>query len=444
MSEIPRRSITRTAKLVSLPLGHAGRAAVGIGKRVGGKPAEAVAAELQARTAEQVFAVLGQLKGGAMKFGQSLSVLEAALPEDVAAPYRATLTKLQEAGPPMPASTVRTILATELGPRWRSAKFVEFDETPVAAASIGQVHRAVWRDGRDVAVKIQYPGAGPALMSDLTQLSRLARFAGTWVPGVDVKPIMEELMARMSEELDYTIEAHHQRAFARAFRGDGDVFVPDVLVDSEHVIVSEWVEGEPLSRIIAEGSQQARDHAGTLYMEFLLRGPNRARLLHADPHPGNFRITSDGRLGVFDFGAVNRLPHGLPVALGELVTYALREDARGLAAHLRREGFIRPNVHVDPDGVLGYLAPFIEPLKYEQFTFDRPWLRSVAARVQDPRKPDFLVGTRLNLPPEYLLIHRVWLGGVGVLCQIGGRVPVREIIGAHMPGLDEDAIPAGL
>lgn len=441
MSDIPRRSIARTAKLVGLPLGYAGRSAVGIGKRVGGRPAELVAAELQARTAEQLFSVLGQLKGGAMKVGQALSILEAAMPEEIAAPYRATLTKLQDAAPPMPAAQVHAVLAAELGPRWNGTKLVDFDDTPAAAASIGQVHRAVWRDGRQVAVKIQYPGAGPALLSDLTQLSRVARLAGTWIPGLDVKPVMDELMARMSEELDYTLEASHQRAFARAFRGDDDVLVPDVLVSTEHVLVSDWVEGTPLSRIIASGSQDERDEAAALYLEFLLRGPNRARLLHADPHPGNFRVTPDGRLGVMDFGAVNRLPHGLPPAMGELLSVALAGDAAAVTAGLRREGFIRGSIHVDPDELLDYLSPFIDPLRHAEFTFSRTWMRSVAAHVQDPRKPTFLVGMKLNLPPEYLLIHRVWLGGIGVLCQVGGTVPIRELIEAHLPGMDESILP---
>ena len=441
MSEIPRRAISRSVKLASLPLGHAGRVAVGLGRRVGGAPAEAVAAEIQARTAAQLFSVLGQLKGGAMKFGQAMSVMEAALPEEVAAPYRATLTKLQDAAPPMPASTVHEILAVELGPRWRTAKFLDFDDRPVASASIGQVHRATWRDGREVAVKIQYPGAGPALLSDLTQLSRVARMAGTWIPGVDIGPIMDELRSRMQEELNYRIESAHQRAFAKAFRDDPDVAVPDVLASSEQVIVSEWLEGTPLSQIIANGTAAQRDEAAALYLEFLLRGPNRARLLHADPHPGNFRITPDGRLGVMDFGAVDRLPDGLPVAMGALVSLALAGDAQGLADGLRAEGFVRPNVSIAADQLLGFLQPFLEPMRHELFTVDRAWLRAQAARIQDPRRPDFLVGTRLNLPPDYLLIHRVWLGGIGVLSQIGGTIPMRDLLIAHLPGIDEDALP---
>ncbi|WP_106296539.1 ABC1 kinase family protein [Knoellia remsis] len=441
MSDIPRRSLSRTARLVGLPLGHAGRAAVGLGRRVGGAPAEAVAAELQARTAERLFAVLGELKGGAMKFGQALSVMEAAMPEELAGPYRATLTKLQEAAPPMPVARVHAILADQLGPRWRTSKFESFEDRPVAAASIGQVHRAVWRDGRDVAVKVQYPGAGAALLSDINQLSRVARVAGAWIPGIAMGPILDEVRARMSEELDYSLEAKNQRVFARAFRDDEDVFVPDVLAQSPQVIVSEWVSGRPLSEVIASGTPTERDEAATLYLEFLLRGPNRARLLHADPHPGNFRIMPDGRLGVLDFGAVNRLPDGMPSTTGELITHTLAGDAAGLGAVLRRDGFIRPGIEVSDEALLGYLSTFVEPLEHEEFTFSRSWLRAVSATIQDPRREEFMVGLRFNLPPEFMLIHRVWLGSIGVLCQVGGTVPMRELVFAHVPGIDESAIP---
>ena len=182
MTDLPRRSVARTARLARLPIGIAGRSALGLGKRIGGRPAEIVAAEMQERTAEQIFAVLGELKGGAMKFGQALSVMEAAMPEELAGPYRATLTRLQEAGPPLPTERVHAVLAEELGPRWRTTKFTSFDDVPTAAASIGQVHRGVWRDGRPVAVKIQYPGAGEALLSDLAQVSRVARVAAGGFP----------------------------------------------------------------------------------------------------------------------------------------------------------------------------------------------------------------------------------------------------------------------
>lgn len=444
VSDLPRGAVLRTAKLASLPLGVAGRTALGLGKRLGGRPAEVVAAELQARTAAQLFSVLGELKGGAMKVGQALSIMEAAMPEELAAPYRATLTKLQDAAPPMPVETVHRVLADQLGPRWRTSKFLEFDDRPAAAASIGQVHRGVWRDGREVAVKIQYPGAGEALMSDLAQLARVARIATAWVPGFDVRPITEELRARMGEELDYDLEARNQRAFVRGFKDDPQVVIPDVLVTSEHVIVSEWLDGTPLSAIIANGTQEERDHAAALYLRFQVVAPARAGILHADPHPGNFRITPDGRLAVLDYGLVNRLPHGMPPSVGRLASYALAGDADTMARGLRDEGFIRSSVTVEPEDILGYLSPFLEPFRHEEFTFSRPWLRGMAATVQDLRRPEFHIGLKLNLPPEYLLIHRVWLGGIGVLCQVGGTVAARDIVLGNLPGVIPEILPAPL
>src|SRR6201998_2832810 len=142
MSDLPQRAVIRTAKLASLPGGVAGRAALGLGKRIGGRPAEIVAQELQQRTAEQIFRVLGELKGGALKLGQALSIFEAALPPEIAGPYRSTLTRLQESAPPLPARTVHQVLARGLGEAWRG-NFVSFEDVPAAAASIGQVHRAV-------------------------------------------------------------------------------------------------------------------------------------------------------------------------------------------------------------------------------------------------------------------------------------------------------------
>ncbi len=435
VTQLPRRAIVRSAKLATLPLGMAGRAAIGAGKRLGGRPAEAVTAELQARTADQLFAVLGELKGGAMKVGQALSILEAAMPEDMARPYRTALTKLQESAPPMPTATVHKVLADELGPRWRQ-KFAVFDDLPAASASIGQVHRAIWKDGREVAVKIQYPGVAQALMSDFRRIAQVARLSAAWVPGLDLEPLLGELIARVEDELDYDLEARRQRRFGEAFDADEHVFVPAVVHQRGAILVSEWIDGEPLSRIIADGSPQERSLAATRYMEFLLRAPQRARLLHADPHPGNFRLLADGRLGVLDFGAVDELPGGLPPAMGRLVSAALRREAETLLEGLRAEGFILPTMSLDPDAVLDLLLPFLEPLRAPTFTFRRAWLREMATRLQDPRGQEWRVGIKINLPPEYLLIHRVWAGGIGVLSQLEGEVPAHALVAACLPGAD--------
>jgi predicted unusual protein kinase regulating ubiquinone biosynthesis (AarF/ABC1/UbiB family) len=433
VTDLPRRAVVRTAKLASLPLGFAGRTAWGIGKRVGGRPADAVMSEIQLRTAEQVFRVLGELKGGAMKFGQAMSIFEAALPDELAGPYRDTLTKLQDSAPPMPAKTVHQVLAADLGRQWRR-KFGSFDDKPAASASIGQVHRAVWADGRDVAVKIQYPGAGPALRSDLDQISRLGRLLGTLVPGIDAKPLLAELKERVVEELDYSLEAQAQSDFARAYADDPDFVVPDVVHQSGTVLVTEWVEGKPLAGVIKDGTTAERNDIGTKYLRFLFSGPTRAGMLHADPHPGNYRVMADGRLAVLDFGAVARFPDGLPPSIGLLMRTALAGDAGTVMEGLRAEGFIKPGSKLDPEGLVAYLAPFIEPAAVERFQFDRTWMRGQFARVNDPRQENWSIGLKLNLPPEYLLVHRVWLGGIGVLCQLGAEVPMRAELDRWLPG----------
>ena len=440
VNDLPRRAITRTAKLATLPVGLAGRTALGLGKRIGGRPAELVAAEIQHRTADQIFRVLGELKGGAMKFGQALSIFEAALPPEIAGPYRATLTKLQESAPPLPAGTVHRVLAEDLGPDWRET-FAEFDDKPAAAASIGQVHRARLRDGREVAVKIQYPGAGRALLSDFNQLSRVARLFSVLMPGLEVRPLLDELRSRVAEELDYHLEAESQHAFAVAYAGDPDISVPDVVAGTNHVLITEWMDGTPFSKIISDGSQEERNRAGLLLARFLFSGPARAGLLHADPHPGNFRLLADGRLGVLDFGAVDRLPDGFPPFMGRLLRIV--HDGSDLAPaerELREQGFIREGIEFDPEALRAFLAPLAEPSRVERFRFNREWLRGEATRVTDPRAANMT--RRLNLPPSYVLIHRVSTAGIGVLCQLECEGPYRAEMIRWMPGYSDADRPA--
>ncbi|GGW37759.1 AarF/ABC1/UbiB kinase family protein [Streptomyces caelestis] len=447
MSDLPRKAVTRTAKLAALPLGIAGRATWGFGKRIVGESAELVGRELQQRTADQLFKVLGELKGGAMKFGQALSVFESALPEEVAGPYRAALTKLQEAAPPMPTRTVHAVLEERLG-EGRHELFLEFEDKPAAAASIGQVHRGVWHDGREVAVKVQYPGAGEALLSDLNQLSRFSRLLGPLIPGMDIKPLITELKDRVSEELDYGLEAQAQQAHAEEFTDDPDVIVPQVVHQSDQVLITEWIDGIPLSEIISDGSQEQRDRAGQLLARFLFSGPARTGLLHADPHPGNFRLLPGGpdgeddwRLGVLDFGTVDRLPGGLPATIGESLRMTLDGEAEAVYELLCVEGFVKKTIELDPDAVLDYLLPIIEPAEAEEFTFSRGWMRSQAARIADPRSPAYQLGKQLNLPPAYLLIHRVTLSTIGVLCQLGATVRLRDELEEWLPGfVPEDPV----
>src|SRR5262249_44417782 len=208
--------------------------------------------------------------------------------------------------PPMPTQTVRDQIEAARGPDWRE-RLVWLDGGPTAAASIGQVHKGRWHDGRDVAVKVQYPGAGEALMSDLRPVPPLGRTVAPPVPGVDLKPLIAEMQARAVDELDYDLEAEAQRAFAEAFAGDPEIVVPDVVAVGGAVIITEWLESPAsLASVIREGTQEERDHYGELLVRFLFAGPSRTGMLHADPHPGNFRVIpnddgSPGKLGILDY-----------------------------------------------------------------------------------------------------------------------------------------------
>ncbi|RBY80535.1 AarF/ABC1/UbiB kinase family protein [Geodermatophilus sp. TF02-6] len=430
----PRGRLARTARLAALPAAYAGRTAVGIGKRIGGRPAEAVAAQVQQRTAEQLFATLGRLKGGAMKVAQAMSAMEAALPEQLVGPYRETLVRLQEAAPPMPTALVHQQLDTSFGPDWRRL-FRDFADRPAAAASVGQVHRATWSDGTPVAVKVQYPGAGEALVADLGVLQGLAPVVQAAAPGLDARQLLAELRDRLIEEVDYAREAEAQTAFADAYRGDPDIVVPDVLAVQERVLVTRWVDGTPLSRVVADGAPDDRDRAGLLLVRLLASGPVRARRLHGDPHPGNFRLLDDGRLAVLDFGATEALPHGWPARLGPLLAAGRDGDAAALHRIAASAGLLRPD-QVTPDALLDLLDPYLAPLRSPTHRFTRAWLQEQTRRASDPRSAAARTQRRLTVPPRHLLLQRVAAGLVGVLCSLGATVAVDGEVRRWVPGYD--------
>ncbi|WP_091531568.1 ABC1 kinase family protein [Microlunatus soli] len=427
---LARSALRRGAKLASLPLGVAGRKTLGFGRRLGGQSADTVNEQLRERTAEQLFRVLGELKGGAMKVGQAMSLFEGFLPDEVAGPYREKLSMLRDSAPPMPTSRVHTVLARELGADWRD-RFISFEPRPAAAASIGQVHRAVWHDGRTVAVKVQYPGADEALRSDLKQLSRMASIAGPLAGGMDVRAVADELTARIDEELDYRLEAQAQSGFAEAFADDPEFVVPRVLDGTGKVLISEWIDGVPLTTI-ADWPDDDRNEAGLKYVRFLFAGPSRAGMLHADPHPGNFKMLPDGRLGVVDFGLVARMPAGLPDEIGETLRIAMTGDAESAVAGLRQEGFLTHDV--DAELVMDYLAPFVEPAAEPEFAFDRAWMQGVYRQANGDTAAAAEFGRAFNLPTDYLLIHRVWMGGIAVLSQLRITAGFRAVLDEFLPG----------
>jgi predicted unusual protein kinase regulating ubiquinone biosynthesis (AarF/ABC1/UbiB family) len=266
-------------------------------------------------------------------------------------------------------------------------------------------------------------------------------------PGIDIGPLVTELQERAAEELDYRLEGRTQQAFADAFAEDPEILVPNVVHATETVLVTEWMESTgSLAKVIADGTPEERDHYGDLLVRFTLGAPARTGMLHADPHPGNFRTLprpdgSPGRLGVLDFGAVSRLPEGtFPPAMGRLIRTAMQGDADALLAGLRAEGFIRDGIRVDAQVLLDYLLPFVEPLAEERFRFTRAWMQGQFERLNNAKDPGYTLAVKLNLPPSYLLIHRTWLGGIGLLSQLEAEVPFRAILEENLPGFVDDGV----
>ncbi|GAC1330425.1 MAG: AarF/ABC1/UbiB kinase family protein [Mycobacteriales bacterium] len=435
MSSLRTGQLHRTARLLSLPLGTLALSAGGAARRLAGQDPSGVRRELRARNAARTRRVLGELKGGALKAGQLLSTADALFPQDPESTWSATLASLQETNPGIGFDQVEPVLRAELGADWRSL-FGTFDPMPAAAASIGQVHRGVWHDGRRVAVKVQYPGVREALAADVRTISALSRVSALLARGIALPPLVAELRTRLTEELDYLHEASVQTRFADGFRDDLEVAVPTVVHATSRVLVQEWLAGTPLATVARTGSAAERNRAGELYQRFLLCGPARVGLLHTDPHPGNFRITPDGRLGVLDFGSSLELPEGMPATFGRLISLLLRGDERDILAGLTAEGFVRPGARLETAKLRDYMAPFTVPARAETFAFTREWLRSEFGRVNDPRNPDFAVALQLTMPAEHLFTHRVWLGCLGVLCQLGATIPVRAELVRWLPGFD--------
>ena len=416
----------------------AGRAALGFGKRLTGKSKDEVTAELMDKAAQQLFAVLGELKGGAMKVGQALSVLEAAIPEQYGKPYREALTKLQREAPPLPAAKVHRVLDAQLGTKWRE-RFISFDDTPVASASIGQVHKAVWSDGREVAVKIQYPGADEALRADLKTIQRLVGVFKQLAPGIDIQGIVDELIERTDMELDYRLEAENQRAFAKAYRDDPHFCIPAIVASAPKVVIAEWMDGIPMSVIIREGTPEQRDLMGTRLSELTFDAPKRLQMMHGDAHPGNFMLLPDGRMGVIDFGAVAPLPDGFPTALGECIRLARDKNYDALLPTMEEAGFIQKGEQVSIEEVDDMLRQYVQPIEVDVFHYNRRWIQRMAAGQMDNWVAQIRTARQLDLPPNLAIPLRVIASTIAMSCQLDAHVPMKAIATELVPGFADEA-----
>lgn len=429
----PVRAAVRNARIAGLPVAFAGRQAAGVGKRALGRSADEVNRDIQMRTAQHIFEVLGELKGCATKLGQLLSIYELALPTEIASPYRTALAQLQDSVPTMLPGTVHEAMAAGMGENWRW-HFTEFDDRRAAAASIGQVHRAVWRDGRQVAVKVMYPGAHRAVLADLEQLRRISVLATVFAPGADVPAVTEAICTCVAEELDYAAEAAHQRAFAQAYADDPDFVVPQVITQRGDVIVTEWLTGTPVSRIIESGAPEERSRIGMLIIRFLLSTWSRTGLLYCDPHPGNFRILPDGRLGVVDFGACTPWPPpGFEQLVGEVMDAAFNGGIPELDAAVRRHGFVRPGRSYDVAALAEGLDTVGEPLTAPTFRLTTAWLRGHVRSVLAPRLSN--VHRQLDMPAYFTPFARCFLTALGVVCQLETEGPIRAEFARWSPEL---------
>ncbi|MEU8894351.1 AarF/ABC1/UbiB kinase family protein [Nocardia sp. NPDC048505] len=441
----PAGKLVRSAKLAGVPVAFAGRRMAGVGKRALGRSVDEVDREIRLRTAQHMFEVLGELKGCIAKLGQLLAVYEFVLPDEVAAPYRQALGRLQDSAPAMLPSTVHGVLATQIGADWRS-RFLEFDDRRPAAASVGQVHRAIWHDGRPVAVKVMYPGARQAVYDDLQALRRIGPLFSALLPGADTAAVIEALCSYIREELDYAREADNQRAFAAAYAADPDFVVPEVLAQYGDVLITEWLEGVSLSRLITQGSaadgplRAERDRIGLLILRFLLSGPARAGLLYGDPHPGNFRIMPDGRLGVVDFGACAAWPPGYLEMAKDFAPPLLNCAPAELEAAIRRNGYIAPDRELDIDTVVRRLTPLRDAVVAPTIALTPDWLRTHLRAATDLRVTNVL--RQLTMPSQHTPVARTALGGLGVLGQLRAELPLRAEFTRWFPEIVADLDPA--
>jgi predicted unusual protein kinase regulating ubiquinone biosynthesis (AarF/ABC1/UbiB family) len=379
-------------------------------------------ARRQLETAKQIVAVLGTMKGAAMKLGQVMSFLDVGLvPEEHREEFQRELAKLRDAAPTVEFKQMRRVIEEDLGEKI-SDVFAEFDERPIAAASIGQVYKAILQeDGREVAVKVQYPGVAAAVRADMQNLDMIMRLMKRMTPSLDVKGVTTEIRERIGEELDYELEAQNQRSLARIFRGHPFIVVPDVVssLSRERVLVSEFVQGVGFEEL-KDYSQAERDRIGEIVFRFFLGCLYRHRQFSGDPHPGNFLLLGDGRVAFLDFGLFKRMERE-PVELELACQRAVVEgDAPTLHRLLAESGFLPEPERVDQD----HLLAFIEDAIWWYTTADEAVQLSpeIATEVMiessDPRSSHFREMRHQTIQPEHLFGRRMEMLTLAVLSQL--------------------------
>jgi len=390
------------------------------------------------RTAQDVARELGHMRGVVMKAGQMASVLAEGLPDEA----RAALATLQSDAPPMAPSLVAQVVRAELGDEPERC-FLDWQPVPVAAASIGQVHRAVTHDGVVAAVKVQYPGAAEAIAADLDNADALYRLVSAFaLRGLDTKAFVQELRERIGDELDYRLEAEHQRWFAAAFAGHPSLRVPAVVDrwSTARVLTSEWVEGWTLEQLRAQGAPAARQWAAEAVWRFAQHSLHRLGRFNGDPHPGNFRFAPDGTVTCLDFGMVKTYGEGewqrLRPCLDGII---VNRDPEALVTAMVEVGFLAADHGLDPRPVYDYVSTPYRPYLTDEFTFGPEFLRSAVGDIAAVRGPQREVMAHLNLPTSFVILNRVVWGVSGLLARLEARGPWRAML---LEYLLPDAPPA--
>jgi predicted unusual protein kinase regulating ubiquinone biosynthesis (AarF/ABC1/UbiB family) len=402
------------------------------GLRAGDERRAELDAEVALRTAEDVARELGDMKGAVMKLGQLVSFIAEGLPAEA----QAALAQLQQDVPPMAPGLAASVVRDELGEA-PERLFLDWQARPAAAASIGQVHRAVLADGRDVAVKVQYPGVGAAIRGDLANAEALyGMLAATAMKGLDAKGIVGELRERMLDELDYRLEARNQTEFAEQYRGHPFARVPAVVTErsSERVLTSEWVEGRTWSQFQATATPEEGERAAEVLFRFAQRSIHRLRAFNGDPHPGNYRFGADGAVTFLDFGLVKRWSGGEWETLAPVLDLVLAGDAPGTVRAMEAVGFIRADHGLTDDRVFGCVSAPYTPYLTDEYTFSRTFTRTALDAVFNLQGPYGDVIPNLRLPPSFVILHRVVWGVSALLGRLGATNRWRAILDEYRLG----------
>jgi predicted unusual protein kinase regulating ubiquinone biosynthesis (AarF/ABC1/UbiB family) len=422
---IPTSRIARTARVSSLAAGQAARQlgthATNLARSERGREAALEKRHLEA--AEQIVTALGTMKGAAMKLGQVMSFLDVGLvPEEHREEFQRKLGALRDAAPKVRFDDMRKVIESELDAPLRDT-FAAFDKEPIAAASIGQVYRATLHDGRDVAVKVQYPGVAAAVRADMQNLGIILRLMKRIAPGLDVKATAEEIRSRIGDELDYELEAANQRSLARIFKGHPFIVVPDVVtsLSRERVLVSEYVHGEGFDTL-EHADQATRDRVAEIVFRFYFGCMYRHRQFSGDPHPGNFLLLPDGRMAFVDFGLFKVMPKRLI----ELELETQRAGHEGNAQRLweiwAEGGLLKQPDRFRPDKLLSqFLDATWWYLTDEEIQLGPEVATQVMIDMSDPRSEHFGQMRHETLPADHIFGRRVEMLTLAVLGQLRAR-----------------------